>query len=116
MDAAEETAQRRIGQSLRDKWTLERLLGAGGMATVYEARHRNGRRVAVKLLHPEMSEREDVRERFRREAYVANRVIHDGAVQILDDDVAEDGSAFLVMELLEGESLTARANRQIIDT
>src|SRR3954469_24385947 len=111
MDAAEETAQRRIGQSLRDKWTLERLLGAGGMAAVYEARHRNGARAAVKLLHPEMSQREDVRERFRREGYAATKVAHRGAVQVLDDDVTEDGAAFLVMELLEGESLAARANR-----
>src|SRR3954453_10094118 len=111
MDATDETAQKRIGQSLRDKWTLERLLGSGGMAAVYEARHRNGARAAVKLLHPEMSQREDVRERFRREGYAANKVAHRGAVQVLDDDVSEDGSAFLVMELLEGESLAARANR-----
>jgi serine/threonine protein kinase len=112
MDSAQEAVSRRLGQSLRDKWTLERLLGAGGMAAVYEARHRNGARAAVKLLHPEMSQREDVRERFRREGYAANKVAHRGAVRVLDDDVAEDGSAFLVMELLEGESLAARANRQ----
>src|SRR5258706_12561308 len=109
-------ASNRVGQVLLGKYTIEGLIGAGGMATVYAARHRTGRRVALKLLHPEMSEREDVRERFRREAYAANRVQHEGAVQIIDDDIAEDGSAFLVMELLEGESLTARANREAIDT
>jgi serine/threonine-protein kinase len=112
MEPAAAAASQRIGQTLRDKWTLERLIGSGGMAAVYEARHRNGARAAVKLLHPEMSQREDVRERFRREGYAANKVAHRGAVQVLDDDVAEDGSAFLVMELLEGESLAARANRQ----
>jgi len=115
MSTTEQDASNRVGQVLLGKYTIEGLVGAGGMATVYAARHRTGRRVALKMLHPEMSEREDVRERFRREAYAANRVKHDGAVQIIDDDVAEDGSAFLVMELLEGESLTARANRQIVD-
>src|SRR5258706_2106955 len=116
MSSIVEDASSRLGQVLLEKYTIERLIGTGGMATVYAARHRTGREVAIKMLHAEMSEREDVRERFRREAYAANRVKHDGAVQIIDDDVAEDGSAFLVMELLEGESLTARANRQIIDT
>src|SRR5437762_2573792 len=116
MSSIEHDASSRVGQVLLEKYTIERLIGSGGMATVYAARHRTGRRVALKLLHPEMSEREDVRERFRREAYAANRVQHAGAVQIIDDDVAEDGAAFLVMELLEGESLTARANRGIVDT
>jgi serine/threonine-protein kinase len=116
MSSFERDASSRLGQVLLEKYTIERLIGSGGMATVYAARHRTGRHVALKMLHPEMSEREDVRERFRREAYAANRVKHDGAVQIIDDDVAEDGSAFLVMELLEGEPLTARANRQAVDT
>jgi serine/threonine-protein kinase len=115
MSSPEQDPSGRLGQVLLEKYTLERLVGSGGMATVYAARHRTGRQFAVKMLHPEMSEREDVRERFRREAYAANRVKHEGAVQIIDDDVAEDGSAFLVMELLEGESLTARANRQVVD-
>jgi serine/threonine-protein kinase len=115
MSSIERDASSRLGQVLLEKYTIERLIGSGGMATVYAARHRTGRRVALKMLHPDMSEREDVRERFRREAYAANRVKHEGAVQIIDDDVAEDGSAFLVMELLEGEPLTARANRQVVD-
>jgi len=116
MSSIESDPSSRLGQVLLEKYTIERLIGSGGMAAVYAARHRTGRRVALKMLHPEMSEREDVRDRFRREAYAANRVQHPGAVQIIDDDVAEDGSAFLVMELLEGESLTARANRQVIET
>jgi serine/threonine-protein kinase len=116
MSSVEQDASSRLGQVLLEKYTLESLIGSGGMATVYAARHRTGRRVAVKMLHPEMSEREEVRKRFRQEAYAANKIKHDGVVQIIDDDVAEDGSAFLVMELLEGEALTARANRQGIDT
>src|SRR6185295_844788 len=116
MSSIQQDPSARIGQVLRDKYTLEGLLGSGGIGTVYAARHRQGRRVAIKMLHPEMSARPDVCERFRKEMYAANKVIHEGAVQIFDDDVAEDGSVYLVMELLEGESLTARANRKPIET
>ena len=101
----------RIGTTLLGKYTIERVLGIGGMGVVYAATHRNGKRFAVKLLHPEYSVRRDLRARFLREGYVANAVNHQGVVAILDDDVAEDGSAFLVMELLEGntvETLGAR--------
>jgi eukaryotic-like serine/threonine-protein kinase len=75
------------------------------MATVYAATHRNKKRFAVKLLLPSYSVHKDIRARFLREGYVANTVEHAGAVTVLDDDVAEDGSAFLVMELLEGETV-----------
>jgi serine/threonine-protein kinase len=101
----------RSGEVLRNKWRLDRLLGAGGMASVYAATHRNGKRAAVKLLHPELAFHEEIRKRFLREGYAANKVDHPGAVSVLDDDVAEDGSVFLVMELLEGESLSSRAER-----
>jgi serine/threonine protein kinase len=69
---------RRIGQVLQDKWVIERLVGEGGMASVYAARHRNGSVVALKILHPEISQREDIRERFLLEARAANRVAHAG--------------------------------------
>ena len=104
-------AQTRVGQVLREKWRLEALLGVGGMAAVYAATHRNGSRVAIKVLHPELSTHHQVRTRFLREGYVANAVGHDGAVRVTDDDVAEDGSAFLVMELLDGETLEDRRVR-----
>src|ERR1700677_5142164 len=92
----------RVGTVLREKYHLDSILGSGGMAVVYAATHRNTKRFAVKMLHPELSIREDIRTRFLREGYVANSVKHPGAVAVIDDDVAEDGSAFLVMELLEG--------------
>ncbi len=57
------------------------------------------------MLHSFIAAHEDVRERFLREGYVANQVDHPGAVSVLDDDVTPDGAAFLVMELLEGDSL-----------
>ena len=105
----------REGTVLDGKWTLERLLGSGGMAAVYAARHRNGARAAVKVLHPILSRSPEVRERFLREGYAANQVEHPGAVTVLDDDVVaegpDEGTAYIVMELLEGESLQARADR-----
>jgi len=114
-DGSDPRAQQRLGSVLNEKWTLEHLIGAGGMGAVYAARHRNGARAAVKILHPELARMPDVRERFLREGYAANRVEHRGVVQVLDDDVVksgpDEGSAYLVMELLEGESLQERASR-----
>jgi serine/threonine-protein kinase len=81
------------------------------MASVYAATHRNGKRVAVKILNPELNAYPEVRARFLREGYVANKVGHPGAVSVDDDDVASDGAAFLVMELLDGETLEALRER-----
>lgn len=110
-DGQEDQAAARVGMEIAGKWTLRRLLGVGGMASVYEAVHKNGRRVALKMLHPELSGVTEARERFLQESYAANRVAHEGAVPVLDDGVAEDGAPFLVMELLEGETLEARWQR-----
>ncbi|MEZ4227168.1 MAG: protein kinase [Polyangiaceae bacterium] len=101
-------ARGRLGRVLREKWTLDELLGLGGMAAVYSATHRNGNRVAIKILEPEAATVKDVRTRFLREGYLANQVEHTGAVSIQDDDVDEDGTPFLVMELLDGQSLDSR--------
>ncbi|HVY45811.1 MAG TPA: serine/threonine-protein kinase, partial [Minicystis sp.] len=106
-----EEFERRVGTTLRGKWTLEKLLGVGGMAAVYVGRHGIGRRDAIKILHAEFAKDKDLRHRFEREAQAANRFKHPGAVEILDMDIADDGAPFLVMELLEGESLAARAER-----
>ncbi len=104
------SAERLVGTVLKEKWRLDALLGIGGMASVYAASHRNGHRVAIKMLHPALATSEGVRTRALREGYVANRVGHKGAVRVLDDDV-EGEHVFLVMELLEGESLAVRARR-----
>src|SRR5580704_8880162 len=82
-------AKGRLGAMLRNKWRLDSLLGVGGMASVYAATHRNGSRAAVKILHVELSARQDIRGRFMREGYAANAVGHDGAVKVLDDDIAD---------------------------
>src|SRR5260370_3543107 len=105
----------RVGSTLDEKWTLETLLGVGGMAAVYGARHRNGARAAVKALHPHLSRHLEVRERFRREGYAANRVQHTGAVKVLDDHDIHDGpqarTASLATELLDGEARQCRLQR-----
>jgi eukaryotic-like serine/threonine-protein kinase len=97
----------RVGRTLNGKWHVDRLLEVGGMGAVYVATHRNGRQAAIKVLLPKYASDPEVRRRFLREGYVANKIGHPGAVAILDDDLSEDGEPYLVMELLEGESLSA---------
>jgi serine/threonine-protein kinase len=104
-------AEKRVGTMLRGKYRLDGVLGVGGMAAVYRATHRNGNRVAIKMLHLEFSLDEDMRTRFVREGYVANGVDHPGVVKVIDDEVTEDGSVFVVMELLDGETVQARWER-----
>lgn len=110
-DDVSERAEARVGVILKGKWRLDSVIGIGGMATVYAATHRNRSRVAIKMLHPEVAVSQDVTSRFLREGYVGNQVVHTGTVKVLDDDITEDGAPFLVMELLEGESLGARLDR-----
>jgi serine/threonine-protein kinase len=105
------SAEARVGQVLNGKWQVDRVLDVGGMGAVYVATHRNGRRAAIKVLHARFARDPEVRKRFLREGYVANKLDHPGAVAILDDDIAEDGSPYLVMELLDGESLSAMLER-----
>jgi serine/threonine protein kinase len=105
-------AQRIVGTVLAGKWRLDALIGMGGMAGVYAATHRNGRRAAIKLLNPEFSSNDQVRDRFLREGYVANHIGHPGVVGILDDGATESGQVFLVMELLEGQSFLGRIRGQ----
>src|ERR1700749_3426012 len=100
-----ERSNARVGALLKGKYTLDRVVGIGGMATVYAATHRNGKEFAIKVLHADLSMKSDTRTRFLREGYLANRVSHPGAVAVLDDDIDEDGNAFLVMELLHGQTV-----------
>ncbi|MDB4940783.1 MAG: serine/threonine protein kinase [Labilithrix sp.] len=95
----------RVGSIIKGKWTIEGLLGVGGMAAVYAASHRNGQRAALKILHADFAREKTICERFLREAYVSNKVNHSATVQVLDDDVTEQGEPFLIMELLLGETV-----------
>ena len=103
----------RIGEVLHGKWRLDSFIGRGGSADVYAATHRNGKRAAVKILHAQYASSPELMKRFLREGYVANSLNHAGAVSVLDDDRCEDGSAYLVMELLEGSPLSDFAKKKI---
>jgi eukaryotic-like serine/threonine-protein kinase len=111
MDVAYASARDRLGKTLCGKYHLDEVLGVGGTAVVFRATHRNGNRVAVKLLHDYLCKSRDITRRFMREAYLANLLEHPGTVRVLDDDVDEDGVAFLVLELLDGETLEERRVR-----
>jgi serine/threonine-protein kinase len=111
-DAAVDRIHQRVGTTVRGKYRIDRLLGIGGMAAVFEATHRNGSRVALKVLHPELARLPEIRTRFLREGYVANRIGHSGVARVIDDDDDEvQGTVFLVVELLSGESLETRRER-----
>jgi len=92
---------------------LLRTLGEGGMGVVFEAQHVTmHRRAAIKVLRPELIKDEQAIRRFFNEARATNEVRHPGIVQIYDCGTREDGSPWLIMELLEGETLTSRMERR----
>ena len=96
----------RIGATLEGKYRIDARIGAGGMATVYRAtRLMIGDAVAVKILHAGTLQDSGAPERFRREAQAAARLKHNNVVTVHDFGVADDGTIYLVMELVEGESL-----------
>src|ERR1700728_998328 len=115
----------REGEVLAGKYRLDALLGAGGMGEVYQAENLAlGRNVAIKLIREEHGESAEIVMRFLREARTANAVRHPNVVDVLDVGQAEDGSPFIVQELLEGEDLAhytkgrggKLAMREAIDT
>ena len=102
-----------IGSTVNGKYQLSRLLGDGGMGSVYEGKHTVlGTRVAIKVLHPELARRTGLVERFLQEARVAAQIRSTHVVQVTDVDRTADGDAYIVMELLEGEPLSAVMERQ----
>jgi predicted Ser/Thr protein kinase len=101
----ESAAAQRVGTTIKGKWRIDALLGVGGMAAVYAGTHRNGQRAALKIMHLDLARDEGVVDRFLREAYVANKVGHPAIAKVVDDDVTEADEPFLVMELLEGETV-----------
>lgn len=94
-----------------EKWQIIRPLGVGGMASVYEALHRNGKRVAIKVLHSDLLPEGNAAARFVREGHLTNAVEHPSVVSVLDDGVTPEGAPYLVMEFLEGEDLWRRLGR-----
>ncbi len=102
-----------IGSVVNGKYRLARLLGDGGMGSVYEAQHAVlGTRVAIKVLHHDLARRTGLVERFLQEARVAAQIRNPHVVQVTDIDRTADGQAYIVMELLEGEPLSSMLERQ----
>jgi serine/threonine-protein kinase len=95
-----------IGASLNNRFTVEEKLGEGGFGAVYRGvQAATGRKVAIKLLHPEMTRDENVLARFRREGQVLCQLRDAHTITTYDFDQTSDGTLFIAMELLEGKSL-----------
>jgi endoglucanase len=107
------TAQgKKVGQIVGGKYRLVRYLASGGMGDVYEAQHTVvKRRFAIKLLHAELAAQRESLARFQREAQAAGALESENVAAALDFGIAEDGSPYIVMEYLAGDSLRALADR-----
>lgn len=101
-----------IGHVLDQRYRILGVIGQGGMGTVYEAEHLNiGRRVAIKVLKPEHAQKKDAIARMRHEARVVSQIGHPNICEVFDIGQLNDGSPYLVMERLHGETLAARIER-----
>lgn len=102
-----------VGQVISSKYKLLRLLGDGGMGSVYEAEHlRLGTHVAIKVLHADLTRRAGLIERFLQEARVSAQIRSPHVVHVTDVESTADGIAYLVMELLQGEPLSNVEKRE----
>jgi serine/threonine-protein kinase len=100
------------GELVGGKYRVVRLIGEGGMGVVYEARHEHlGSQVALKFLLPELAERPGLVARFLQEARVSASIKSPHVTHVVDVDQTPAGAPYLVMELLEGESLETRLGR-----
>ncbi|HSQ66228.1 MAG TPA: serine/threonine-protein kinase [Polyangiaceae bacterium] len=95
-----------VGSMIGGRYRIEKLLGEGGMGAVYQAEHTlMHKRVALKVLHPEMSQMDEVVARFEREAMAAAHIEHPNVAAATDFGKLDDGAFFLVLEFVEGKSL-----------
>jgi hypothetical protein len=95
-----------IGRRIQS-YVVQRKLGEGGMGAVYEMLHPGiGKRLALKVLHAEFAKKESIVQRFFAEARAVNQIGHPNIVDIINYDLLEDGSAFIMMEFLDGVSLS----------
>ena len=98
-----------VGSVIADTYKIEALIGRGGMGAVFVASHNRlpGKKVAIKLLHAELHD-QDVMLRFRREAEIASRLGHPNIVAVHDFNITPDGTPYLVLEYLEGQTLAQK--------
>ncbi|MCU0620130.1 MAG: protein kinase [Gemmatimonadales bacterium] len=102
----------RVAESLGDAYTIEGEIGRGGMGVVYRARDEQlKRRVAIKVLPPELAFQQDIRERFKREAQTAGQLLHPHIVPIYSVGEAS-GLVYFVMGYVDGESVSGRVKRK----
>jgi serine/threonine protein kinase len=102
-----------VGVEIGGKYRIKALLGQGGMGAVYEAEHVSiGRVVAVKVLHPKHAQQAEAVARLRHEARVAGNIGHPNICETYDLGRLDDGSPYLVMERLVGETLDQRIKRE----
>jgi len=102
-----------VGQTLLDRYRVERRIGEGGMAIVYAGTHTAiDRPVAIKVLRRRYADEADTVERFLREARASSLVRHEHVVEVTDFGTTDDGIVFMVMEYLEGETLADRLHRE----
>jgi serine/threonine-protein kinase len=112
-EVLEEDPSAMIGNVLDGQYQIEALLGKGGMGAVYRARHiLLGDRVAIKLLPPEMRSNTEWLRRFQREGQAARRFRHPNAVTVYDLRTSADGTIYLVMEYVEGQTLDAELRKR----
>jgi eukaryotic-like serine/threonine-protein kinase len=101
------------GQTIAGKYRLNQLLGAGGMASVWSATNLfTERQVAIKFMLPAVARTQEAARRFLMEAKVTARIDHPNVIEVMDVGQTEDGTLFLVMELLTGVSLETALKRQ----
>ena len=98
-----------VGSVIAGTYTVEGLIGKGGMGAVFLASHARlpGKKVAIKVLHPDVADSEALA-RFRREAEIASRLGHPNIVEVHDWNELPDGTPYIVLELLQGEALADR--------
>ena len=101
-----------IGQVLQNTYRVDRLIGKGGMGMVFGASHvRLTRKYAVKLLNPAVVASSEALRRFQQEAEITNSLGHPHVLEVFDFNHTPDGIPYIVMELLEGETLSTRITR-----
>src|ERR1044071_8205889 len=102
-----------VGETLSGRYLVTRKVGQGGMGAVYEATHTLiGKRVAVKVLLEKYARREAIVQRLEQEARLASSCQNEHIIDITDFGTTEDGRTFVVMEYLEGESLSECLSRE----
>src|SRR3954470_12501244 len=104
--ASEERAEKLIGQVIAQRYRIDDLLAMGGMGAVYKGHHLLlKKRVAIKILHPEMENLPELVSRFEREAIAGAHITHPNVAAATDLGQLEDGSYFLVLEYVSGRTL-----------